>query len=584
MLSPETVIFAIKAGLQLYGAARKAYADNTRGRPLVLPLPRSAGIEASAAISWFTGAGQEVAQRHPRVVELLNIPGIADEEKHELTELYVAIRSMSEPDLFPRLEDQVDAVELNALLTVRNWASGRYGPDPTALQTLAGTLVNIGIDYFLQKPGAISEESAEGRALKTFLTSLDKTDFANTAVTDIAPTLMIAVLETVSANPDLVGGGEKEQLLVRNITDTMLRSTKDLLENAPSQERKQAALWVQLIARSLIKGASDTVLANPQQFFNVDDGESELIRTVGGTVTELLVGESKVTFQALFSQEGLNRVVKAALAAVAANPNLVKLNNQGLKNVLVGLADALSKSSNVVTPDIFPELVRLTLEKSAENLELIWGSRNVSKPERNLLILAAKTLLTEISRKPPAGSTWQPTFTKQQILATLETVADEVVDNPEWLVKQAGAASPTLGVAVKAILESLRRLDGSRVSAEAGMTILQAGLRAVALRADFLNELPDAAGGAARQAISLALDAIFESVFAEGANASARWTIARNSTLAALTKIALDELAQAGVTADRIARVRETVEAVMNSDKLFDLEEFQAALHVSLAA
>jgi hypothetical protein len=74
-----------------------------------------------------------------------------------------------------------------------------------------------------------------------------------------------------------------------------------------------------------------------------------------------------------------------------------------------GLVDALSKSANLITPNIFRELVCLTREKSAENLESIWGSRNVTKPNRNCLILAAKTLLAEFSRKPPAGSAWQPT-------------------------------------------------------------------------------------------------------------------------------------------------------------------------------
>lgn len=586
MLSPDTIIFAIRAGIQLYGAAGKAYADNTRGRSLTLPLPRSAGVDWNGAVTWFAGAGAEIALKYPRVTALLNTANLTEDEKAELAELYIAARSASEPLLFEAGKNgsQVNAEQVNALLTVRQWSNGRYGDAPTALQTIAGTLVNIGIDYFLQKPGALSEESVEGRTLKSFLTSLDKTDFANTAVAEIAPSLMIAVMESVSANPDLIGGGEKEQELVKNITDTMLQSTKDLLANAPSEERRKAAVWVQMIARSMIKGASDTILANPQNFFKIDESESALIANVGGTVTELLIGESKVTFQKLLSQDGLNKVVKSALAAVAENPDLIKANNAGLKTILTSLANTLSKTENVITPDIFPELARMTLEKTASNLNLIWGSRSTTKPEKNLLITAVKTLLTEISRKAPTGSTWKPQLTKQQILETMEVVTDEVIDNPEWLVKKAGATDPTLGVAVKAILASLRKLDGRRISAEAGITILQSGIRAVALDANFLDDIPDGGAAAARKSITTALDAIFETVFADDANSLAQWTIARNSALVALTEVGLEELARVGAKPNEISKLREAVAETMQGNTPFDIDDFQTALNARLAA
>ncbi len=44
MVPPQVIILAIQAALQLYGASRKAYVDGTRGRPLVLPLPRMEGV------------------------------------------------------------------------------------------------------------------------------------------------------------------------------------------------------------------------------------------------------------------------------------------------------------------------------------------------------------------------------------------------------------------------------------------------------------------------------------------------------------------------------------------------------------
>ena len=54
LATTETILFAIKAGLRLYGAMRKAYVDGTRNRKLILPLPRSQGIDWDSAVSFFS--------------------------------------------------------------------------------------------------------------------------------------------------------------------------------------------------------------------------------------------------------------------------------------------------------------------------------------------------------------------------------------------------------------------------------------------------------------------------------------------------------------------------------------------------
>ena len=64
MVSPEVVMLAIQAALQLVGSARKAYVDATLDRPLVLPLPRAPGVGWDSADSWFRldEVGKGVAQ------------------------------------------------------------------------------------------------------------------------------------------------------------------------------------------------------------------------------------------------------------------------------------------------------------------------------------------------------------------------------------------------------------------------------------------------------------------------------------------------------------------------------------------
>ena len=77
MSSANIVMFAIQAGLKLYGASRQAYVDNTVSRELTLPLPRSPGITVSSAIWWFTEdeEGRRCANRkgNERILDLIDL-------------------------------------------------------------------------------------------------------------------------------------------------------------------------------------------------------------------------------------------------------------------------------------------------------------------------------------------------------------------------------------------------------------------------------------------------------------------------------------------------------------------------------
>lgn len=50
-------------------------------------------------------------------------------------------------------------------MTVRQWSQGELGDRPSALQRVAGTLVNIAVDYFVHTPGAISDKRPSDRVL-----------------------------------------------------------------------------------------------------------------------------------------------------------------------------------------------------------------------------------------------------------------------------------------------------------------------------------------------------------------------------------------------------------------------------------
>lgn len=586
----DTVMFAIQGGLRLYGASRKAYADSVRGAALTLPLPRAPGVEVDSAENWFLTSepGTAILAATPRIKALMEMPMSerSAAQKAELVDLYKFYWSQANPQ-----DKDADDVrggpsgdEMLALLEVRQWSDTELGQMASPLQTITGTLVNVAIDYFVETPGAVSTNRPHGRALKALLDGLDQTDFAAVPPRELATGLTVALLDAVSANPDVLGGGDNEQTLITNVTRSLAESATAFLEESTSTERRDAGVWLELMAFALFDGAATTVLAEPGRYLRVNPGtESDVIIEVGNTLASLLLGERRLTFRRLLSAEGINKITKSALAAVAKNPGLLKVSNKGLENVIVALAENLSGMEARLSPDIFPEVVRLVMDKSADNLELIWRP-SLSDPRRHLLVSAITSMLKSISKAPPANTKWKPQLTPDQLLGVAETVLDEVVDNPAWLIDEAGQSSGHLQAAIEAILASLRQVPGDRLSAETGIAVLRAGIGAIALRISLLEPLSGPAGEPAQAAITHALDAVFGEIFAEGVTADASWNLARNSVLQSVCEIALATLARHGVGQQQITVLRDLIREQMSEQLAFDPDDFAAILNQRLLA
>jgi hypothetical protein len=583
MLAADTVVFAIRASLRLYRSMGKAYADSTRGKALVLPLPRAPGIEVDSAVSWFTldDKGREVAAEHTRVQRLVSQDDLSALEERELTDIYQTLyaKHVGFADMSHDWSGGLEPDEMGALLEIRQWSLDEDAPR-TLLQQIAGSVVNIAVDYFAQTPGAVSMERPQGRALHGFLQAIDHVDFANSPVADVAGEVLVGVLDGVAANPGLMGGGEKEQQLVIAVTSTLATSAKKhLATDAPTTDKWQAGVWLGLSARALIKGGADTVLANPSRFFHVDEPSSRLIEAVGGTVAALVIGEQRVSFRPLMSAEGLETVTRSALVAVARNPRILRADNRGIENILVALAKDLASRPRLASDDLFPDMARLVLERTADNLDLLWG-KTASKPGNHLLVVATRSLMRELARPRP-GATWSPSLTPVQILDVAELVLDEVVDNPQWLLTEAGEANDRLSTAVAAILESLAKTDGRRLNSETGVQVLLAGIQAVSTNVSLLRKLPPGGRDAGRVALSAILDAIFATAFADEGDADARWRLAQNSSIEFLIDTTLPLAAEAGAGQDQVDQARQVLESLAKGES--SLEDLAADLKRSLA-
>ncbi len=585
----QFVIFAIQAGLRLYAVGRKAYVEATLDRPLILPLPRGPGISAASARMFFKNdpIGKEIAKKeeHERIRVLLAAAdsGTLDPaRKDEFKQIYFTFLRELKPDNFddPVMSDEPKGHELVAIMTIRQWSKGELGEHPSALQRIAGTLVNIAVDYFVHTPEAISEKRPTGRALKAFLEAIDMVDFAEAPPSDIAGDLMISVIESVSAHPDLIGNTETERKLVQNVTVTLSKAAKTHLEEVPLEIRWEGSAWLQMISRAVVKGSFDTVLADPNTVLGVGDPEAKFIQEVGGTISDLLVGPDRLRFQKLMSGEGVNVVIKSALQATAKNPDILRIDNQGLRNIMVGVADGLSQQPNLLTGDIFPEIARLVLEKSAANLELVWPE-GAADPARHLLITGTRQLFATIAEGSREMG-W-PTLTRTQILGIAEVMFDEIIENPDWLLEKADLGGDSaLSVTVRAALDSLRKVEKSRFSCDAAAAVISAAVKATAMRLELLDVLPPGGADAGKLALNAAIDAVFESALGNDISAKEKWMRARNSTLVVGLEVALNELAKIGTEQRHIDVLRRDFGALI--DKRITAEELAENLEPLLIA
>lgn len=564
--TPAMVMFAIQAGVRLYSAGKKAYVEATLDVPLLLPLPSAPGINPASACTFFSShdQGRAIAARPESgrirtLVEAGSSGQLSSEGEKELTLIYQAYLRELQPEMFklPASPDEPKGHEFVAILTVRQWSRGELGEHPTALQRIAGTLVNIAVDYFVQTPGAISEKRPSGRALKSFLEAIDELDFAEVPPAEIAGDLMIAIVDGVAAHPELIGNSETEQKFVRNIAQTLASSARTYLENVSTADRRNGSAWLQLIARAAVKGGLDTVLADPGTVLGVGESEANFIREIGGTFAELLIGPDKLRFQALLSGEGVNTVVRAALQATAHNPGILRVDNQGVRAIIVGVADGLSRQPNLITADIFPELARLVLEQTADNLELVWP-KGSSDPAQHLLVTGLRQLFTALAAGTAASG--GPTLTKGQLLGIAETVLAELVENPDWLLQRAELGKDTaLGVAVRAALAALQQLGPQRLSADGVAAVITASLSAVAQRRELLDKLPKGGADAGKVALQAAIEAVVACAWGDQVTAGEKWQRARNSTLVAAVGVALATLAKVGAAQPQIDVLRREI-------------------------
>jgi hypothetical protein len=513
ILTAEAIIFAINSAIRLSRTIRKAYARSIKGRLLVLPLPEfDPSLDLITVVEYFRRNDhhlkrlKELKILHDRA---FNEPNFRGDKRafQRYQEYFFALNSRKGPP-------EITQDDITHLLAVRQWEHGVEAPG-SVLQLVAGTVVELGIDYFLQVPGAINPNSAKGKVLREFLEAFDQIDFSEnrqvkrTLSERLVPGLFAAAAESIAELSPNITRDDKLQLFIHTTAKGIASDLYKKLEHIPDPyEQEKVIHWGQVVTRSLIKNAGTIAFSNPAQLFDTNTPASRIIAETGGIVLEAILDDSSdaVYLKKAISQDTLDRIVQASLEVVSAHPNVIN-GKQGIKSIIAGVASAMQDKS-LFEQGYFPEFIRLVLEQSAGHLPVLWDTDE----GEHLLVLALQQILEVITVRH-ANAPWRPGFTKEDMVDLVHFLLDEVVQNPDWILDSVDQ-DPILTETLDISLRSLKHIDKkSRLKPDVLRWLLRLNIQAVATNRSLLKKLKWTANEEEISILEQALRLLFNYVF-----------------------------------------------------------------------
>lgn len=594
------ILFAIQSAIKLGAQFQKSYIDTTAAAPIMLPLPNfPSSPDAVTAFTFFSpggggvspGPGAGFVSKSPALAALVSKvmasgpASLSASEADSFLDFYKEDFVIQQASLGINLgfdsngnPARLTSDDIASCLTIRQW---QRNPNPTMLQALAGTFIDIGVQYLATMPGAVSTNTNEGKALQGFLQTASNIDFATEGADQIVEQLFLATVQTIKNNPAVIGGGSNSQALVSNVLSAVYDKAQQQISAAGGDLSQQDNIrsFAQMLMSTALSSTVKTVFDNPSKYLGVGKpGQAALVTAVAGSLMDSLTNGSQINLRDLLTPQTLQGIVQSALKVVGQHPEILGTDNKGLTTLVTSIATTLSDPTVKLDQDAVPQLIQTILASTAENFAmLVPDSKN---PTQNLLVSAGKEVLTIISAAPPAGSKWTLTFTSQDSLRVANFVFSQVVGNPDWLVNVAGGAQSRMGAVVQAVLSSLRANGTTNLTEAAGLSILQSVITACASRLDFFKA--DAAGNLL---LSDALDASIGVLFNPGNDAAAKWLVLANDTVPQIINVVFQLLAKHGVTQARIANVKAFLQQTVSliaGGAVWSLDTFTAQLEAVL--
>lgn len=443
----ELILFAIQAGVKLANAGRNMYIDETIRGEVVLPLPSIMNNAYSTATSELILASHADDGTRQRIAYLTIFREILETEDHDkivATYLEYAQKGVLKPQT-------LHSSEMASLAIIRQWESKDSLPSP--MQRVAGTLVEIAVDYFIHVPGTLSADSTTGKTITSLLNGLDDVEFDEARWDSIAIALFTSGVEAIHQNPELFtdDSDDTKTSIVRTAvtgiaTDLALRM-KDLNGPGMFDAEDRIKKFGTIVLRSVLVGSSRAVVSNPDVLGLKDNSDQALVTGVGTAFLDLLLGEkndSELTegLRRLASMDGLTDLVHASLQVVAQHPDLLtgsgsKPTDKWLTNIVTGLYELYPEKDDLFDPELLSNIAYLVLHHGVNDLNTL-VLKDLSAGQHSLAVEVASSVLSIFITPPNNGkpAKWDMDLSRDEITELVSGVLGSIAAHPEWILSK----------------------------------------------------------------------------------------------------------------------------------------------------
>lgn len=276
--------------------------------------------------------------------------------------------------------------------------------------------------------------------------------------------------------------------------------------------------------------------------------------------------------RALPQDREVEELVEAALLLLHVYPELIT-EDAIWQKIIQDTAKALS-DSKLDMPELLPEMLRLMLWHTAENVDLLTGVRPSSR--QYVLTVAMEQCLRAVARKPKRGK-WKPQLSRPQIMEILKLCLETMLQNPRW------TEDKLLQLTLEALFEALQAVPEERKWAYVSIRMLiENGLKAVSFRKSLAIEVVHKQGRRQVIALTYALEGLLVTLYHhEGEAEVASWTLTQTQVLDAILDSFLQGLVEGPITKEAINEALEPVQEAMEDlaeNAAFSLDELLAEL------
>jgi len=445
----ELVTFGIQAGVKLARTGRKVYVENTISRELVIPLPAGFTSDISSAREYAYYVEQHFPERYEKVFqstyEANNDPSDPKRQRHasqELIQLYLIDLSKG---LVPPLHSGNS--DIAGIAALNQWAKGEK-PFPDPLQRVAGSLVEIGIEYFANIPGAVNDDSKYGKAIKALVMGLDEFNFQETRWDSLVIALFTAGLETLEEHPQLMSGNEDRRELFSNLLKGVASDLQKRLKALPATgdidaEDRLHTLSTTLV-RGLLRNGGNVLTENPTVLGLESGAQQAFFKETFAAFMNLLTADTdtneyelSATLNRLASTQGMDRLIRAVLKAGSEHPEFFKISNMSVQNWLQKvIKDLYGNHKNGKTffdTDLFPEIASLVIEHGLPDLPKLIS---ISGDTQALTVSIARELYDLLVKTPDGGGAalWRLDLSRSDVRNIFEYALHAVSISPAWAI------------------------------------------------------------------------------------------------------------------------------------------------------